>query len=378
MILGIDAHKIDTIHPTGTDKVTSYFIKNISSAISKQFDNIILYTKKPIPSDIVTNLPDNIHNKIINLPYFWSSVGLSWQMKFHSPDILFVPSHSLPMITPKKTAIIIHDIGFLEYPQNYDSKQLIHLQQTTQKDIRTADIIFTPSEFVKKTLINKYFADPNKIFSVHLGIDKDRFITKHNRAECISILGKYNDLLNTKPYFFFVGRLDYRKNIINLISAFNQFKDSLSSNHLLVLSGQPGIGYDEVLKTVSQSKYASDIIFTDYINEQDLPTIMSEADIFLFPSLYEGFGLPILEAQASGTPVITSSVTAMPEIAGKGALLVDPKNSTEMFKAMRKIIENHSLRINLIEFGSKNIINYSWENFTSTIFKQLTLLAKKL
>lgn len=378
MLLAIDAHKLDTIKPTGTDRVTNYFLRHLPSDLSSHFDHIVLYTKKPIDSNLKMPFPENVINYPINLPFFWSSLGLSWQCFWKKPDVLFVPSHSLPFISGKKNAVIIHDIGFLSYPQNYSTKQYLHLVNTTKYNLKKADIIITPSQFVKKTLIDTYYADPNKIRVVNLGVDLEKFHPNFSKQEIEAVFSKYDPIISKKPYFLFVGRLDQRKNISNIIIAFNQFKKINKTDHILVLAGQPGQGFAEIEKTILASPFSQDIIQLNYIDDQHLPVILSEAELFIFPTLYEGFGLPILEAQACGTPVITSNLTAMPEIAGEGAVLVDPAKPDEICSAIGKICVNTSLKSFLKDKGLINAKKYNWSKFSMEVFQILIELSQKI
>lgn len=377
MILGIDSQKLANKNFTGTENVTLQFIKNMPENLLNKFDQIVLYLKKPIDSKLKVNLPENIVKKIIPLPYFWSSIGLSWEMKWHSPDILFVPSHSLPLIRPSKTAVIIHDIGFIDFPDNYSKKQHSHLVQTTTSDIKNSSIIFVPSEFTKKTIINKFSADPNKIIVSHLGIDHNNFHSNFSQKNINSVFKKYDQRLSKKPYIFFLGRIDNRKNISNIIKSFDIIKNKYHFPHILVLAGKAGIGYANFINQIKDLNLQEDIVFTDYIPIKHLPIFYYQADLFLFPSLYEGFGLPILEAQACRTPVITSNTTAMPEISGPGALLVDPNQPEDIAQNIKKIIENPSLKQQLIEKGIANSKQYSWEKFCSIILTNLIKLGKK-
>ncbi|MFZ5391735.1 MAG: glycosyltransferase family 4 protein [Patescibacteria group bacterium] len=378
MILGIDAHKLAFKEKTGTENVSYYFIKNITPKLAHQFDKIILYSHQKLPRDIITKLPDNVTNKIIKFPFLWNTVALSWEMYWHQPDILFVPSHSLPPIKPKKSVIMIHDIGFLDYPNNYLKQQFLHLEKTTASDIKSASLIFTPSDYSKKTIIKHYFADPNKIVCTNLGVDTTIFHPNISQSRINKTLKKYDSRISKKPYLLFLGRLELRKNISNLIKSFAFFKKKTGYPHILVLSGSKTHHQPLFIEIIKSLKIEQDVVFTEHIPQKDLPVIFSEAEILLFPSLYEGFGLPILEAQACRTPVITSNITAMPEIAGNGALLVNPNEIEEIAQAIKKILDNPALRQNLIEKGTANIKKYSWIEFTNSIFFELVKLSKKI
>ena len=146
----------------------------------------------------------------------------------------------------------------------------------------------------------------------------------------------------------------------------------------MLLAGKAGHGYQEILKESEKSSFSSDIVFCDYVSDEDLPVIMSQAEIFLFPTLYEGFGLPILEAQACGVPVICSNTTSMPEITGDSALLVNPENFQEIGVAIKKIIDNPTLAVRLREKGLENVKRFDWLTFSRETLKILIELSKKI
>lgn len=378
MILALDAHKLAQEEKTGTDTVLSSFVAKLNTDNCQEFSRIILYTKKPIPSSIIEQLPANVVIKSVNFPFLWTSVGLSLEMYFHPPDVFFSPSHLMPMKVPGKSCLIVHDIGFLDYPENYTKKDYFYLQQSVPRDLKRANLVLVPSEFTKKSIIDHYYTDPNKIKVIHLGVDHAVFQPSHPQTEVNEIINQYDPKISHHPFMFFLGRIDLRKNIINLIRAFAIFKRQTKQPHVLILSGKPGVGYDQILKVIDENKLADDIIITNYMPYQHLPVFYSEADLFLFPSLHEGFGIPILEAQACRTPVLTSNCSAMPEIAGDGAYLIDPKQPDSIAEGIKKIIENKTLSQQLVDRGQNNCQKYSWQKFTDESLQALIALGKKL
>jgi glycosyltransferase involved in cell wall biosynthesis len=171
---------------------------------------------------------------------------------------------------------------------------------------------------------------------------------------------------NTK-YLLFVGRLEERKNICGIIEAFEILKEKYNLLHKLVLAGKFGYGEESIKYKLVSSKYKEDIILTGYVSDEEKFELMKEADVFLFPTFYEGFGLPILEAQSVGTPVVTSDVSSMPEIAGDSAVLVDPKDTNAIAEAVHKLISEESYKNDIIEKGLENVKRFSWEKCAKEI-----------
>ena len=164
-----------------------------------------------------------------------------------------------------------------------------------------------------------------------------------------------------KPYILFIGTLEPRKNVQMLIQAFNNLKKEHNLPHQLVLVGGNGWMCDDILKEIESSDYKNDIIRPGYVADADLPAFINGADVFVYPSFYEGFGLPILEAMQCGTSVITSHVSSMPEVGGKACLYIDPNDKTELSEQIYKVVSDVSLQKDLSEKGIEQSKNFSWE-----------------
>ena len=172
---------------------------------------------------------------------------------------------------------------------------------------------------------------------------------------------------NQAPYFLFIGRVEERKNVSRIIEAFTFLKEKTELPHRLLLVGKPGYGYEEIKNKIEKSKYQNQIRELGYVNENEKWELLKKADVLLFPSLYEGFGLPILEAQAVGVPVITSTTSSLPEIAGEGAFLVDPLSTEALIEAMERLVTNKELRVGIINKGTHNVGYFSWQACSHSI-----------
>lgn len=270
---------------------------------------------------------------------------------FFQPNILFNSlSHDC------KNVLTFHDLSFITHPKYYSWKRrawhrLINAKRLAQR----ADGIIAVSKSTKNDLVEIFNINPDKIEVIHSGIDKSG---DFNKIKQNKIMEKYN--LPSK-YFLYLGVLEPRKNIINIISAFEIFKKYKINDYKLVLAGSKGWLSKRIINKIKASKYKKDIILYGFVDEKLKKYLYQMANIFLFPSFYEGFGFPPLEAMAAGTPIITSTVSSLPEICGKAALYVDPYNTMELFKMILNICENNDLRENLIKFGNEQVNKFYWE-----------------
>lgn len=358
MIIGIDASRASTRQKTGTEIYSYNLIKNLASI--DQRNKYVLYTNRALKFDFL--LPRNFKVKIMSFPRFWTQIRLAWEMLVNQPDILFIPAHTIPWIHPKNTVVTIHGLEYEYFSKAYSKFNLWHLRKTTRLAVKWAKKIITVSENTKRDLIKFYGAKDDQVKVIHLGYRK---LTVKDRKLKIK-----------KPYFLFVGRLEKRKNLIRIIKAFAELKKDKEIPHQLILAGKPGYGYEQIKCSIKDLGLENEIILPGYISDDDLPYLLKKADIFLYPSLYEGFGMPILEAMSFGIPVITSNISSMPEIAGKAALLVNPKNSEEIAKAIWQILINKKLKENLIKKGREQIKKFSWEKCARETLELLESLQK--
>ncbi|MFA6193881.1 MAG: glycosyltransferase family 1 protein [Parcubacteria group bacterium] len=216
---------------------------------------------------------------------------------------------------------------------------------------RWAKHIIAVSENTKKDLMKLYKVPEGKIGVIYEGIGE----ISSNIQYSIS-----NKIPNTK-YLLFVGRLEERKNICGIVDAFEILKEKYKIPHRLILVGKYGHGGENIKNKIYGSDCKHDIILTGYISDEEKFYLLKSADVFIFATFYEGFGLPILEAQSVGTPVVTSNISSMPEISGNNAILVDPKDVNAIAEAVHKLISDESYKNDIIEKGLENVKRFSWE-----------------
>lgn len=342
----IDASRYNnTKKRTGVENY-SYFL--INELIKQAPDNITLISPKKIPLDV--------KQLIIPFRRLWTQIRLSLEiLRNKKIDNLFVPSHVLPIIHPKNSTITIHDVAWKHIPESYGFLSKKYLNWGAKYAVKHAKNIIVPSEASKKDLIHFYKASANKIHVIPLGFIHPAI--KTNDEEEAQILKSYQ--LKTKNYQLFVGRIEHKKNTDTLIKAFKIFAKK-NPDTKLVLAGSLGRGGKEILDSIS-ADIANRIIITGYINEKEKHVLMKNAHCFIFPSRYEGFGIPLLEAMHYKLPIIASKIPTSEEIAMHNAQFFEALDANELAKLMEK--DDFAID------HSDTLKKYSWEKAASQTLK---------
>lgn len=351
MLIGIDASRANKPKKTGVEWYSYHLIQELKK-IDKD-NRYFLYTDRPLTGDLA-QCPPNFEERILSwpLPRFWTLGRLSWEMKFGKevPDILFVPAHTIPLLQPRRTVVTVHDIGFEHFPELYQWADKLYHRFTIRFIKRFADKIITVSNFSKKDLVDFYRISPEKIEVVYNGYDNDHYKLIENQIRKI-----------VEPYLLFIGRLEEKKNIPALVRAFGEFKLRHSQDkHKLVLIGKPGFGFERAEKLMARYHIQDQIVLPGWVGDEELPLWLAGAELFVFPSLFEGFGIPVLEAFACGCPVICSKTTSLPEVAGEAALMFDPANTHEIVTRLEQVLFNPEVRDSLREKGFRQAQHFSW------------------
>ncbi|OGZ33058.1 MAG: hypothetical protein A2V69_03900 [Candidatus Portnoybacteria bacterium RBG_13_40_8] len=319
---------------------------------------------------------------------------------------LFLSPHFLltPLSRKSKIIVIFYDLSFIRFPEFFSLPKLFwHKFIYPRKQAQKADLIVTISQSTKDDLISVYKIAPEKIKVVYPGINKKFRLIDKNDPNLLRVAKKYklpvSPVGESDNFILYFGTIEPRKNILALIKAFEQIREEKSlppiqiqwkgfegmvkreqekffdfSNLKLVIAGSRGWLYKGVFKKIKESQFGKDIIFTGYVDEEDKPYLYNLADVFVYPSFFEGFGLPPLEAMACGVPTIVSNNSSLPEVVGEGAVTIDPNNINEIIFAIRKILENEELKNYLKNQGLKRARNFNWENTAQKflkIFKEL-------
>lgn len=356
MNIGFDASRAFIGNKTGTENYSFQILKHLVQ--TDHTNNYYVYTR-----------PGAIHESPLHItipyPRLWTQVGLAKQTFKDKLDVLFIPAHTIPLIRKPglKTVVTVHDLGAEYLPKAHQLKQRLYLNLMTHHQLKSATHIIAVSKATKEDLIKKIGIPEKKISVVYEGFDKELF--KPVNGDTLNTILKQFGLKN-QEYFLFVGTIQPRKNLTHLITAYAHFLNQKPLIHntnpspQLVLAGGKGWLSDEIYELPKKLGIEDHVKFLGYVPDEKLPALYSGAKAFLFPSLFEGFGLPILEAMACGCPVLTSNTSSLPEVAGKAALLVDPYSVEDIAKGIERIM-SEELRVKSVKAGFEQVKKFSWE-----------------
>lgn len=327
-------------------------------------NNYLIY----LPQAPTADLPKETsrwHYKIVKPRKLWTLIGLSLEflLRRSSPDVFFSPTHYLPIFSPKQSAISIMDMSYVRFPQLFRKTDLHQLKKWTRYSVKKAKVIFTISRSSKDDIIKEYGIPESKIIVTYPGAKEG--LRMNDKGLSMDAFKKKYDL--KKDYVLFVGTLQPRKNIERLIEAFSMLKDDIE----LVIIGKKGWMYEEIMNAPKKFNIQEKVKFLDSVTDEDLPIFYKNAVCFVLPSLYEGFGLPVLEAMKHGCPVITSNVSSLPEAGGDAALYVNPLDIDDIAKKLESIIANSELREKLIGKGYEQVKKFSWEKTAKETLRAL-------
>ena len=378
MIIGIDANQANKAKRSGVEWYAWHLIQNLKE-LSKidEYSQLEfrLYSSEPLKGKL-SELPDKWQARVlhwIKLPGWnlWTQIRVCLELLIHPPDVYFAPGYTLPLFHPKKSVVTIHDIGFKYFPEYYNWLYRWYLEFVTWYSLKTAWQVVVPSEYTKQDIIQKYNYPAAKIFVTPLSHDKEHYKVINDDKLLNYILEKYSI---KKPYLLFISRLTAKKNILGIIKAFHKIKQTVNFSDLqLVLAGSKQSGWTEVENYIKQNDLEDSIYTLGYIPETDKPALIIGAQVFIFPSFFEGFGMPVLEAMACGTPVVTSNTTSLPAVAGAAALLVDPYDIDDIVQAIEKILTDSNLAQALSAKGLARAKEFSWQKTAQQTLKVLLM-----
>jgi glycosyltransferase involved in cell wall biosynthesis len=362
MLIGVDASRTTVARRTGTE---NYALNLIRALLALGGDHRYrLYFRDP-PATGLFPLGDYVEQRVIPFPRLWTHLRLSWEMRRHPPDLLFVPAHVLPPIRPRRSLVTAHDLGYRRFPGAHRPLDRLYLDLSTRWNARAATCVLADSEATRADLTREYGTPADKIVVVYPGRDES-LCRVEDPAAIASVKAKYGI---ASDYILHVGTLHPRKNLSRLVEAFallsSQFIIHNSEFGIrqsqLVIAGKKGWLYNEIFSRVKAMGLADQVVFTGYVTDADLPALLSGAQLFAFPSLHEGFGFPVVEAMSCGVPIVCSDASSLPEVAGDAALLVDPLDTEALAAAMARLLTDTSLRGDLVARGYRQAGRFSWD-----------------
>jgi glycosyltransferase involved in cell wall biosynthesis len=379
MKIAIEAQRIFRKKKHGMDMVALELIKNLQLIDHK--NEYFIFVK---PDEDSSVLQETSNFKIIELnggPYpTWEQIALPKAAKQYGCDILHCTSNTAPFYTDIPLITILHDIIYMEssYMQilkssasTYQKFGNIYRKLVVPCVVKNSKKVITVSHF-EKNRIREFFGikGDNKLDAIYNGVS-EHFKPVTNSDELKRVKEKYN-LPDT--YFFFLGNTDPKKNTKGTLKAFSDFLKQTGSDHKLVMLDYDKIELNKLLVEIKDANLINNIVLTGYVVNTDLPAIYAQCDVFLYPSLRESFGIPMLEAMSCNVPVITSNTSSMPEVAGDAAHIVDPFKSEEITQAIIKILQDDAYRKELCEKGLKRSKQFSWSNMAKAYLKQYELI----
>lgn len=292
----------------------------------------------------------------------WHYAPVSYDWLFHNQsDICHFFDYIAPQNVSGKVITTIHDMSFFLYPETLNKRNLKRITKDIDYSINRSDIIITVSKNSKEELL-KYFHIPEK----KVEIVYPSFDSLANRLSFPLLASRFQ--LSSR-YILYVGNLEPRKNISSLIRAYHKLKTTYRLPYQLIIAGQKGWQYESIFETVKKLHLEKDIIFTGYLSAEEKSAFYQHASLFVFPSLYEGFGIPILEAMSASVPVVCSNTSSMPEAAGDAALFTAPKDIDGMANAMLQLLTDENLRKEKIKLGLLQAQKFSWDKSASKLIQ---------
>lgn len=361
--IGVDIRELQKGIMTGIGRYLLNFLK-IAPRYKPEWE-FVPFCNQNTRSGVIN---DNFKYVVIKegLTFYWDQIKLPLALIKEKIDLFLSPYNKVPLVSPCRVIITIHDMtpflsNFAQEPRN---PLCISLKKYLSNLMaKRADLIITDSTNSKKDIICLFNLREEKVRVVYNGVEK-RFCPIKDREVLERIREEYGI---TKNYILYIGNLKPHKNVSGLIKAYSMLSESLKNNYQLVIVGKKDENFNGLFDSCAELRIIDKVIFIDFVKDDDLPALYSSATIFVFPSFYEGFGLPVLEAMACDVPVITSSVASLPEVAGNAARFINPYSTEEISRAIEELLVNLYLREDLTMKGLRQARNFSLDKMAKNI-----------
>lgn len=382
MRIGIDCRNI--LNPgrgekAGIGHYTYYLVKNLLRLDKK--NEYVLFFDSRMERDQVEEF-EQANVKVVFypfsqyrrfLPVAYSQILTAAVLYKERLDVYHAPATSIPLSYRGRAVVTVHDLAIYKYPRFFPRGQFLSTKLVVPKSIKRAKKIIAVSEATKRDLKQMFKVGEKRMRVIYEG-----FVRERPSRPLVDVRSKYS---LGERYVFFVGTIEPRKNLVNLIKGFNSVANLPSMKKVeLILAGGPGWKYGDVIKSIKESKLGHRVRYLGYVPHDDKVHLIEHAAVFAFPSFYEGFGLPVLEAMSLGTPVVTSNVSSLPEVAGTAAVFVNPSKFKDIGQAIVQVVGNANLRKRLSAEGKRRAAMFTWDGAareTLQVYKEVTQHSKK-
>jgi len=371
LLVAVDGRLANEAEPAGVGRYTAGMLRGLRTVAPEMA--LRIYLDAP-PRAEFPLASDEAEIRVLPRKAFWTHRILGPALRKERCDVFLSPLTQLPHFCPLPAVAVIHDLAYYDYGEHFTWRQRLIAQMQTRYVVGRATMLAADSEATRQDVLARFKLAPQRVRVTLAGVD-ERFRPAELGSARLRLAEKYGI---EGPYLLYVGRLQPRKNLVRLMEAFDQLKTARPAcPHRLVIAGGSGWMMEGIAAAKRNAVHGDAIHFPGRIDEEDLPALYTCADIFLLVSLWEGFGLPVLEAMACGTPVITANCSSLPEVAGDFAVLVDPCDTKAIAQAIASLLDDASTRECLQVAGQARAREFSWEAAATKLAKLLYDAAEK-
>lgn len=351
MKIAVDGYEANVEYRVGSSQVAYELLKHFEK-LDYQNEYTIFLPRKPL--DDLPKERDGWKYQVLKPKRLWTYFALPAALFLRAKkfDLIFSPTHYIPRFSPTKRVVTIFDLSFLHFPEMFTKKDLWQLKNWTKFSLENADHIITISNFSKQDIISQCKIDKNKITVAYPGYDSEKFKAQSRKVG---------------NYIIYIGTIQPRKNLIRLMEAVARIEGLK-----LMIVGKTGWEYEEILLAPKKLGIEDRVEFKGYLSTDKLADLLAGAQAFVLPSLWEGFGIPVVEAMAAGVPVIVSNVSSLPEVVGNAGLLVDPYSVDQIEQAIRTLVTDKKLREKYVKLGLIQSQKFSWSKMAKQVLKVFT------